>query len=106
MQSPDALAGQIGSVNEQDERELMIELAAAVVPTKPAEYYAENPFRVQEDGQRVGLVYEDNVQHVIDANDFFYFANYVIHGGWRGWDAAGTYQEVKDAARRIHDALS
>jgi hypothetical protein len=104
--SADELATLMEDVAEKDKDELFTELAASVVPTEDAEYYRENPFVVQGDGQRVGFVYQNEIQHVVDTDDLFYLLHYVIHGGMKGWDQSGTYQEVKDMAELIDSALS
>lgn len=105
-QGIDELTSRIDTTSASDKGELSAALSAAVVPTDDAVYYKENPFKVQSDGQRIGLVHEATVRHVIDREDFFNLTYSIVRGGIMGWGSHGTYQEVKEAAAQIDAALN
>jgi hypothetical protein len=80
---------------------------ARFVPVDTAVYYADNPFLADERGLSVVVHDHDGLPgYEVTAEEFFFFTNYVNHGGLIGWRAAGTYPEVKEAAEQIADALA
>lgn len=103
-QDTDELASQLFKVPDRDLDELIIVLQAAVTPVDEPEYYAESPFSITSDGNVSMELGED--RHTVKAREFHALTNYVLHGGMMGWGYSGTYDEVRDAANKISEALN
>lgn len=104
-QDLDALLAQRNVVTEDARSEWLTMVYAASTPTSEALYYPRSPFMVQADGQRVGLLDQQEVRHVVNYVDFFALTCNVIQGGNGGWQGE-TYVEVKEAALRLDEALT
>jgi hypothetical protein len=102
FESAPALAAQIDRVAPEDQADFAAAIRAAGTPVEPAVAYTENPFIAREDGQAVRIA----DRHEVSADEFFNVTNAIIVGGYMGWGELGTYQEVKDAAVMLDEALS
>lgn len=104
-QDTNSLINELETVGAEDQDELMSVLAADVVPVDEATYYEQNPFVVQADGTRVGVI-QAATTHVVSSEDFFSLTYNIIRGGFIGWGSDGAYPEVKQTALLLDTALN
>lgn len=103
-QDVNTLAAKLYKAGEEDLDELIIEIQSTASPLEEPEYYAENPFGITTEGN-VSMA-NDRIKHIITADSFHNIVHHVLVGGVNGWYDTGVYDEVRDAAKRIDDALS